>query len=1107
MELESPSDSSDIERELAERLAAMDTLGAVDAAQELGGLMAGLETEAAERLGGALECLVQIRKLWPRREHAADWPQKFGKFVLERELGRGGHGVVFLAIDPTLGRRVALKIPRPECLDDPELKRRFFQEARAVAKLDHPGIVPLLELDSVGPVCYMASTYCSGPHLGAWLKTRQKPLSPREAAGLAADIAEAIGHAHARGVVHRDIKPQNILLEEDSATAAPGISSVRPRVTDFGLAKLMETDADRTRTGLVVGTPRYMAPEQAQARHADVGPATDVYAIGLILQELLIGRVPESGPPEDQSTRLLPHRIAGKGVSDTADTPGGFADVQPKTPPRSVPPPLEAIISRCLEHETGRRYGDAALLAADLRRYLAGERVLARKGFYRRALRTWAARRPALAISAVGIATITLTVTAFEIARGDRPVPVPAPAVAKEARAFPAERLARLNRYIEDMQLAYGQAPVGGSSIYKLSPARFLLDRHRPGQAEEDLRSLEWYYLWNVLHGERQTLKGPRGELYWVTYSPDGKSLAAAGADGAYVWDAASGELRLSLKQHSEAVTGVCFSPDNKRLATASEDRSACVWSAIDGRSLLPPLIHKSKVVLVLFTTDGKSLITIERGGFVTVWDAATGAMVRTVRASTSSPLEGMALSPDGSILATAASVEVRLWEFPSLKPKGSPIWSDKEHTFDGVTFSHDGRWFATAHGSETQVRVWETATGRLRFVRTHYPGERVMSVSFSPDDRALASTGGDCAAHIWNLDEAIPHTTLAGHSDYVWCATFAPDGHTLATASKDKTVKLWTVPPQRKTEAIESGLAGALAVGYSDDGRTLYTSKESGVCELWDSLSGLKLKVLPFLAARPSVSAAFSPDSTRIAVVDAEGTISVGSPDAATPLIILSHAGAQRPCLTFSSDSQRLAFVARDGSVGRIDATGSSPEIEWLQSPASAPTCLAFAPHGGFLVGGVERRLVIWDLQTHRLRDNSEFTTQEQITAASVSPDGSLCASNGAGGKILLWNCKTLRAPTTMVAETDSINCLAFAQDGRTLVAAGQGAAIMLWNVTTERQIFALKGSSRFTPTVAALCVAPRDSGVAAIVAQVRPGGTENVLWRTPLISHDAEK
>src|SRR5262249_3016007 len=234
--------------------------------------------------------------------------RQFGRFQLERVLGRGGFGVVLLAHDPRLGRLVALKLPRLNALTSDELRRRFQQEARAAAALDHPNIIPILETGEVGPICYIASTYCPGMSLATWLKQNPNSVPYVEAARLVAMLADAVQHAHERGIIHRDLKPANVLLQSadgkariDEATpgTAPGsqlgivsLQSAIPRITDFGLAKVLADDGQATQTGAVLGTPSYMAPEQAGGQTAAVSQAADIYALGAILYELLTGRPP-----------------------------------------------------------------------------------------------------------------------------------------------------------------------------------------------------------------------------------------------------------------------------------------------------------------------------------------------------------------------------------------------------------------------------------------------------------------------------------------------------------------------------------------------------------------------------------------------------------------------------------------------------------------------------------------------------------------------------------------------------------------------------------------------------------------------------------------------
>jgi serine/threonine protein kinase len=334
-----------------------------------------------ERVRQAQRCLDLLERVWPRATgvispNVPAPPLELGRFSILRELGRGGYGIVYLAFDPTLNRNVALKVPRPEALLTPALRQRFLREARAAAALDHPGIVPVHDAGESGAVCYIASAYCGGPTLAHWLRTRTELVPARAAAQLVADLADAVQHAHDRGVLHRDLKTNNVLLEATSGGTS-GHRLGTPRLTDFGLAKIVGEDADDTRTGAILGTPAYMAPEQAESRFNDIGPHTDVYALGAILYELLTDR-----PPFKATSAL-----------ETLEQVRLQEPVPPSKLHPRLPRDLETICLKCLAKDPRRRYPSARELADDLGRFLRHEPIRARPPTLVTRVTLWA-RRP-----------------------------------------------------------------------------------------------------------------------------------------------------------------------------------------------------------------------------------------------------------------------------------------------------------------------------------------------------------------------------------------------------------------------------------------------------------------------------------------------------------------------------------------------------------------------------------------------------------------------------------------------------------------------------------------------------------------------------------------
>jgi serine/threonine protein kinase len=466
----------------------------------------GLHPELHNRLRRGVACLERLQELWPARaddlqlqaELPADapCPTRLGKFELRRELGRGGFGVVYLAHDSQLDREVALKIPRLDVLLDPELRNRFHHEALAAARLDHPLIVPVYEAGAVGIVSYIASAYCPGVTLAAWLKEQREAVPWRDAARLVADLADAVHHAHSRGVVHRDLKPGNILLHNvacpmtndermtnsqcrmtKAARPSPSSLGIRhstflrhssvdlrhsfdighssfviPKITDFGLAKFAwQGGQSATVSGAIAGTVAYMAPEQAEGKTKEIGTATDVYGLAAILYELLTGRPPFSG-----ATPLA-----------TLDQVRTAEPTPLRRLRHDLPADLQTICLKCLHKDPARRYASAAILADDLRRFLAGKPIQARPvGFAERTL-LWIRRHPAWA-------TVVLLVLGAVVATG---------AVLEHQRSEAVRQRQELRAALREL--------IAGADLLLARQSTFDV---RPGLAPEGLLHLEQLY-------------------------------------------------------------------------------------------------------------------------------------------------------------------------------------------------------------------------------------------------------------------------------------------------------------------------------------------------------------------------------------------------------------------------------------------------------------------------------------------------------------------------------------------------------------------------------------------------------------------------------------
>jgi WD40 repeat protein len=894
-------------------------------------------------------------------------------------------GVVYQARQVRLNRPVALKMILAGQHAAAEAGARFLAEAQAVAKLQHPNIVQIFHIDEHAGCPYFEMEYVGGGSLAARLDGTPRPH--REATRLVETLAHAMAEAHWLGVVHRDLKPGNILLTPEGV----------PKVADFGLAKLLNVKSGLTRTDSVLGSPSYMAPEQAEGNAKDVGPAADVYALGAILYELLTGRPP----------------FRGATVLETLQQVKTAEPVPPSRLVPGLPRDAETIALKCLQKEPAKRYELATTLADDLRRYQAGEPIVARP--VGAAERTWRWCKRNRTLAALAAAVVTLL---FAVACG---------ATLSALRFRSMSRALELNLYFSDIALAHREL-----SADNLGRAQKLLDECPPGH-----RQWEWYYLKRLCRVEPLIVPAPTG-VNSVALSPDGDRIAAACADGTVpVLDAKSGQLFRRLRGHRRLVFGVAFGPDGHHVASASEDETIRVWdlnlatgqeevfcrAGQRGHSL-------GMAYSVAFSPDGRHLVAGNEDGGTIVWDTADGREVRRLRED-ETPARSVAFGPDGQLLATGNWAGVlRIWDARTFQL----LRTVRAHSrIDAIAFRPDGRWLATA-GIDRMVKVWDATTGALLQTLGGHAG-LVSGLAFSADGRRLASSEGpEKTVKIWDPLAGREILNLRGHTDLCSCVAFSRDGWRLISAGSDRTVRVWDASPVTGLERLES-----LSMDLHEEVWSVAFGPEGGVLAVGGKAFGVGV--------------------STVRLLDAQN----GAP-------LRTYAGGDGVNrVVFSRDGRRLAAALAppdQTAIVKVWDVASGGETVPPIHDKSMPYSVASDPDGRYILKeGPGHTVKVWDARTGNAA--AEIGRHDDnIWAIVFGPDGRRLATASNDGTVRVWawdpaRLRGIQSPELTLPAIAFGFCdrVAFSSDGLRLAAGGEEHTIKVWDARTGEEQQTLRG------------------------------------------------
>jgi WD40 repeat protein/tRNA A-37 threonylcarbamoyl transferase component Bud32 len=959
----------------------------------------------------------------------------FGDYELLSEVARGGMGVVYRARQRKLNRIVALKMILAGQFASSQDVKRFYSEAEAAAKLDHPGIVPIYEVGEFAGQHFFSMGFVDGQSLAA--KVAKGPLPPREAAELMHSIAHAIAFAHSQGVIHRDLKPANVLLDKHGA----------PRITDFGLAKNLENESGLTQSGSVMGTPSYMPPEQASGNVADVGQLADVYSMGAMLYCLLTGRPPfQAATPVDTLMQVM-----------TAEP------VSPRRLNSQVPLDLATICLKCLEKSSSRRYSSASDFAAELQRYLQGESIQARPISMPAKAWRWCGRHPSAAalMFTVGCLLLTLLISVpyaylREISLRETRAAESAARSALEQEQLARKHLAEMTGILRTSQ-AY--------NAWKEGQLKSAIDLLQATPIE--LRKWDWHYVDRLCHSKEVKLTSAGSERLWAAaVSSNRQQAVTCSASGEVaVWDVNRSQVVKRLVSNRNKCWSVAYCPTESQLVAAGCDRGIVeIWDTQTGelRFCLPAGDKTAQINALQFSGDGKLLVVgagvwgrdatgnqnIKSSNRVTVWNWKEQTLSWEYNQHSTS-IWGACIDPVGANVAFAdfaGGVYVASLQQVNATPR--LLYRHKKPS-TAVLFINDN---LVSAGEDGVIKIVNRRLGTV--IRNLQKPGQVKSLTATADGKYLIAGGTDRCVTVWQLEDGLQIRNFRGHQGTIE-SVVSVDNAAVTSTGHDGRLALWDLSKEQTWTSSGSRHANwpwdmqAIRgtgdfISSARDGSLLIHDSETGISR---SLPSLGVEILRIAVDKDSrLVAAACRDGAVVEVELASGKIARRIP---------AHSSAK--AVAYNPQANILATSGTDGRL----LLWADKLLHTHKGQCSAFD-LEFSPDGRFLAAGCEGRIDIFELtRERRLVLVKTLPADDTIEEIAFNRQGTLLAAGGLGGHLSAWNTATWQ-PIHQQKLPVVVGAVAFSPDGSRLVHS-EGEHVRVLDVGTFVPIMEFHPSEMF--------------------------------------------